>query len=233
MLLLLLAGFPVPDVAAQGAPAKLQFSLDRPGSPPVQYTLIVADTGEGQYTPAAMAGGPTGPAPAGAEGPAKFLRVDPALVKTLFAAVPMVEGGRCETHSKNIAKTGVKVLHYTGNGRDAQCTYNYSDDDRVNDATSAFEGLAETLQFGDRLRSKLRFDRLGLDSELDLLQTAITEHRALGIANIAPVLKSIASDERVMDRARHRAEQLLVQGGASLPVQAPDAAAVPAASSDR
>ncbi len=188
----------------------LQFSLSREGPPAEQYALTVSDSGEGQYVPHLSAVG-TSEAKLPAEGDARAIRVSPAVMKKLFAAVPMVEGGRCETHNKNIAKTGVKVLRYSGAGREAQCTYNYSDDDRVNDATTAFEGIAETLQFGDRLRAKLRFDRLGLDSELQELQSAVAEQRALEVGNIAPVLKTIAEDERVMDRARRKAE-LLLQG---------------------
>ncbi len=184
----------------QGPGASLRFSLDRPGPPPLQYTLTVAEDGSGSFA--------ARPAE-GVAGDPKAIHVNAPTLKKLFAAVPMVEGGRCETHSKGIAKTGVKVLHYTGAGRDAQCEYNYSDDDRVNDATTAFEGIAETLLFGDRLAAKLRFDRLGLDTELDDLQTAVREGRALDVENIAPVLKKVSEDERAMDRVRRKAERLL------------------------
>lgn len=195
----------------QNTPATLAFSLDRTGPPTVQYSVAVTEDGTGRYTPRVSA------APMAAAGEAREIRLAPALVRKLFAAVPTVEGGRCETHIKNLAKTGTKVLHYTGAGRDAQCTFNYSDDDRVNDATSAFQALAETMQYGDRLRAKLRFDRLGLDSELEGLQSAVSEQRALEVGNIAPVLRSILEDERVMERVRRKAQQLL-QGAA--PAQA-------------
>ena len=134
-------------------------------------------------------------------------------MKKLFAAVPMVEGGRCETHNKSIAKTGVKTLRYVGSGTVAQCVYNYSDDDRVNDATGVFEAIAQTMQYGDRLATKLRFDRLGLDAELDGLQSAVSEGRALEVGNIAPLLQTISQDERVMDRVRRKAERLLQSAG--------------------
>ena len=196
--------------SAQGPVTTLQFSLDRAGPPLTQYTLTVASTGEGVYVPKVV--GALGPdEAAGHDAELRHLQVSAPAVKTLLAAVPMVEGGRCETHNKNIAKTGTKVLRYKGDARDASCTYNYSDDDRVNEATATFEAIAETLQIGDRLRNELRFDRLGLDSELEGLQAAVTAHHALEVGNIAPVLQSILVDERVMDRVRRRAE-LLLQG---------------------
>lgn len=190
---------------AQGPVRMLAFSLERE-APPVQYTIGLQADGQGTYRGAALPGAaPTRPQP---------LHVSAALTKRLFRAIPMVEGGRCETHSRNLAKTGVKTLHYTGDGRDAQCTYNYSDDERVNEATGAFEALAETMRYGDRLAAKLRFDRLGLDGELESLANAVSSGQALEVENIAPVLRAINRDERVMDRVRRRTEVLLQTSGA-------------------
>ena len=201
MSLVLSAGAPL-FASGQGTGASLQFSLDRTGPPLLQYTLTVGQDGRGTFAPKQAPG-------SSAVIESKAIHVSASVLKKIFAAVPIVEGGRCETHNKSIAKTGVKVLHYTGDGRDAQCEYNYSDDDRVNEATTAFEGVAETLLFGDRLAAKLRFDRLGLDNELDDLQSAVRDGRALDVENIAPVLKKVSEDERAMDRVRRKAERLL------------------------
>ncbi len=196
--------------AAQGGSRTLQFSLDRDGPPPVQFTITVNEDGSGVYV-GHKTDGALATAIQGEDG--LKIHIDRPVVTKLFAAVPMVEGGRCETHSKGIAKTGVKTLRYAGLGRDGQCVYNYSDDDRVNDATSSFEAIALTMQYGERLAAKLRFDRLGLDGELDGLQTAVTEGRALDVENVAPVLRKILADERVMDRAHLKAQRLLQGAG--------------------
>ena len=218
-----LVSFSAVGAAAQGGGRTLQFSLNREGPPAVQYTIAVGENGTGVYVGHAV----TGPVEVvAAPGDGKALRVTPAVIKKLFAAVPMVEGGRCETHLKSIAKTGVKTLRYAGPGTPGQCVYNYSDDDRVNDATSTFEAIAQTMEYGDRLASKLRFDRLGLDTELDGLQGAVTDGRALEVGNIAPVLHTISQDERVMDRVRRKAERLLQSAG-------PTQSAAGADSSDR
>jgi hypothetical protein len=213
--------------AAQGGPRTLQFSLDRDGPPPVQFTITVNEDGSGTYVGHKTDGSA---AAAGQGDDGQKIHIDRPIVTKLFAAVPMVEGGRCETHSKGIAKTGVKTLRYTGLGRDGQCVYNYSDDDRVNDATSDFEALALTMQYGERLAAKLRFDRLGLDGELEGLQTAVSEGRALDVENIAPVLRKILADERVMDRAHTKAQRLLQSVG---PAQAGSTSAEAADSSER
>ncbi len=176
----------------------------------MQFTIAIENNGTGVYV-GHLVQGPLDPAGQPSEG--KAIHIAPAVTKKLFAAVPMVEGGRCETHNKGIAKTGVKTLRYAGSGPEARCVYNFSDDDRVNDATSAFEAIAQTMQYGDRLASKLRFDRLGLDDELDGLLSAVSEGRALEVGNIAPLLQTISQDERVMDRVRRKAERLLQGAG--------------------
>jgi hypothetical protein len=191
---------------AQGGGAALRFTMDRVGPPLVQYTVAVGEAGTGVFSSRLAAGTAIDMQPGDG---GKAIHVSGPVLKKLFAAVPMVEGGRCETHNKGIAKTGVKILRYAGNGHEAECTYNYSDDERVNEATSTFEAIAETMLYGDRLAAKLRFDRLGLDMELDGLQSAVSEGRALEVENIAPVLQSLVEDERVMDRVRRKAQQLL------------------------
>ena len=105
-------------------------------------------------------------------------------------------------------------MRYESGGNRAECTYNYSDEDRVNAATAVFEGLGETMQYGERLAAKLRFDRLGLDVEMDNLESALAQGQALEPGNIAPVLQAIQNDERVMDRVRRKAAHVLEAAGA-------------------
>lgn len=198
----------------------LSFSLDRAGSPPAQYAVRVDEhTGQGTFRDTSS------PAVSGAASDGKAaevpITVSPELLKKLFAAVPDVRSGHCETHSKKIAQTGAKTLRYEGEGAPAECTYNYSDDERVNTATSLFEAIGETMQFGDRLASRLRFDRLGLDLEMDNLQSAITDGRAVEVGNIAPVLRAIQNDERVMERVRRKAAHTLERAGVSAGVPGP------------
>ena len=66
-----------------------------------------------------------------------------------------------------------------------------------------------TLQVGTRLRQEHRYDRLSLEDELEGLQEAVRDGRALDPENIAPELEAIANDHAVMDLARARARSLL------------------------
>ena len=193
--------------AQDSARNSLTFSMDRPGPPLTQYSIRVEEgSGRGFFHSGAPGAGAAGSGSTAAEMP---MTVSGPLVKKVFAAVPLVKSQRCDGHNKNIAQTGLKTLRYAQNSAMSECTYNYAADDRVNVATAVFEALAETMGYGERLSSKLRFDRLGLDTEMDNLQTALTQGRALEVGNIAPVLAAIQNDDRVMDRVRRKASHLL------------------------
>ena len=208
--------------AKVGPGASLTFTLDRTGAAAAHYSVQLEEaTGKGVYRGAASATSAASPAlPAqagsaglpGAEGEVP-ITVSPAVLQKAFAAVPLVRSNRCDSHRKNVAQTGVKTLRLLRDGTTAECSYNYSEDDRVNAATIVFEAVAETMQYGERLRAKLRFDRLGLDAEMEGLETALNDGRALEVGNIAPVLQAVQNDDRVMERVRRKAAHLLETAG--------------------
>jgi hypothetical protein len=137
--------------------------------------------------------------------------VTKATMDRLRGGYKTVVTGNCETKIKHLAKTGAKQVAYTMAGSDvwASCTFNYSDDKDLMEAVAAFQAIAETMQFGDKLEHTHRYDRLGLDAQLDFLSAEAKDGRAIELQNIAPMLQSIVDDERVIDRARRKAARLL------------------------
>jgi hypothetical protein len=77
------------------------------------------------------------------------------------------------------------------------------------DTAAAFQAIAETMQIGATLQHLHRFDRLGLDAEMDTLAAEAKEGNAIEMQNIAPTLQSIVDDERVIERVRRKAARLL------------------------
>jgi len=127
------------------------------------------------------------------------------------------KSGKCETKAKNIAKSGEKTIRYESGDKTAECTFNYSDDAGLMGATAAFLAIADTMQHGERLQHDLRYDRLGLDAEMEALMTAQKNGSAIEIGNIATVLQALVSDDHVIDRVRRRAARLLQDAGAPVP----------------
>ena len=101
-----------------------------------------------------------------------------------------------------MAKTGEKTIRYEAEEKTAECTFNYSDDAGLMGTTAAFLAIADTMQRGERLQHELRYDRLGLDAEMESLVAAQKDGSAIEIGNIASILQTLVSDDHVIDRVR-------------------------------
>lgn len=198
------AGANVSALLDHGGYAQVSFRMLRETSKPPQYSLSISSDGTGVYREGAE------PAESGA--PIRKITVSVRTWQRLLAGAKAVEAGECETKLKNIAQTGKKHISYSWKTSDValpQCDFNYSDDAALNDATSAFQAIAETIQAGDRLKWKKRFDHLGLDAELDGLISQVKSGYAIELQNIAPVLHSIADDDEFLASSRRKATSLL------------------------
>ena len=188
----------------------IRFHFERTGVQVPAYTIVLNTDGSGTYSEGS--GSEKSPAPEADTGTLRRsspVRVSSAMLDKLLAGRVGVGEKTCETRLKHIANTGRKTLTYAGDGTPASCTFNFSDTPALNDVAAAFIAMAETLQAGERLAAKHRFDRLGLDLEMESLVEEVRAGRAVEVANIAPVLRSIADDERVIDRVRRSAARLL------------------------
>lgn len=191
--------------------AVITFQLERPGVPVPSYTFTVHEDGRGSYAATYPAAGySTGP-----ETVTLPLHLRGATTAALFQKVRSTDHlrGGCESRAKNIANTGMKTLTYTGPDGTAGCTFNYTENKVVSSVTEMFLGMAYTLDSGRMLQRKQRFDHLGLDREMNLLVDGVRDGKALEVANIAPVLQSLADDTALMERVRSRAAKLLEQSG--------------------
>ncbi len=147
------------------------------------------------------------------DGTSRPISVSVETMKRLGGGDSTVHSGQCESKQKNIAQTGRKSITYALGVALSHCTFNYSDDEDLNAVAAAFQAIAETVQAGDRLKQKHRFDHLGLDAELDSLLTITKDGRAIELQNIAPILQSIVDDDEMMSPARRKAKSLLELAG--------------------
>jgi hypothetical protein len=178
-----------------------------------RFTLTIYSDATGTYEgEVSIAGeGREGDAPAPPELFRRELTVSKALAGRVFSLAGKLKDFKmeCETKAKNMADLGKKTLTYRALDGAGSCTYNYSDDEKVQELTATFRGLAETMDVGRRLEFLRRFDRLGLDAELELLSSELRDGRARELGTIAGSLRAIAGDADVMQRARTKAGALL------------------------
>jgi hypothetical protein len=145
------------------------------------------------------------------------LTVSAATLERLKQGEHAAKSGKCETKAKNVAKTGEKTIRYEAEEKTAECTFNYSDDVGLMGATATFLAIADTMQRGERLQHELRYDRLGLDAEMEALADAQKSGSAIEIGNIASILQALVSNDHVIDRVRRRAARLLQDTGLPVP----------------
>ena len=110
-----------------------------------------------------------------------------------------------------VASTGKKTLTYSDPVRHFSTTYDYSDNKAIEEITNVFSGISNTIEHGRKLVYLRRFDKLGLEDELEAMEGAAESHNLAELQIIAPTLKSIADDAKVLNIARQRAKKLLAK----------------------
>ncbi len=198
-----------PQLAAQAPAPSVTFSFANPALEPAHYTLLIHEDGTGHYhsDPGNAVGG-------GAQPLDRDIAVADPLRRQLFALARKQHffAATCESKQKNLAFTGTKTLSYAGPEGTGSCTFNYPRDGQVETVSGQLIAVANTLEEGSKLESLFQHDKLGLDAEVETLVTEQADGRALEIANIAPVLRTIAGSGEVLNRTRSRAEALLASG---------------------
>lgn len=197
--------------------AKITFAFENPQLQPAAYTLEINEDGTGHFrsTPGPASSGVDTVADIIAPGPLdREIQIDEPLRSSLFSAARTHKffAIACEPEHSKVAFTGKKTFSYSGPDGQGSCSYNYSQNQALNQLAEQMIAVANTLEIGRRLIIEHEHSRLALDGELELLQQAVKNGRALEIENIAPILQSIANDESVMLRARKRAAGLVTTG---------------------
>jgi len=121
--------------------------------------------------------------------------------------------GDFDYRQHKIANTGTKTLRYADAVRNFSTSYNWSENKSIQELTNLFQGISNTLQYGQRLQFKKRFDKLGLEAELKTMEAQAQNKELAELQVIAPVLQNIADDTSVLHIARERAKRLLAQAG--------------------
>ncbi len=199
------------NVQPAAASPEIRFSFEHAQLDPATYSLVVREDGSGHYesTPGPVSG-PATDGIASAPHQRDIVIRDP-LLESLFKTARSHHffAIECEAPDSHVAFTGKKTLAYSGPDGHGECTFNWSRDQQLNQLADSMMAVAFTIHEGSRLAIEHVHSRLALDAELEQLENAAKDHRALEIENIAPELQSIAADPAVMNRARNRARALL------------------------
>jgi hypothetical protein len=216
VLLLLLCGSTLraqrPSESESETAAEVSFAFERTGLPVPRFTLSVDRNGLGTYTgeqaQTVVRGVPAQPATLTFE--QKFA-LSSQTTRRIFALAEDLDHFNiaCASKAKNVADTGTKTLTYAAPGTMHSCTFNYTENKNVSALTDLFLAIAGTMDEGRALDHLHRYDRLGLDAELQSFSREVAEGHAVELGTIASTLRAIAEDADLMQRVRTQARALL------------------------
>lgn len=182
----------------------ISFTLDFPQGTPPFYNIAIDSTGRAEYK--------STPKPKNEGDPyeLKFVASLPTRTRLFELAreLNFFRGNFNYTRSK-IAFTGTKTLMFRNGQEEHQTSYNWSDNPRIQEITTLFQNMEQTIELGRQLEDKYRFDKLGVDAVLKALEQDAKENRLAEIQAIEPILTKVLRDPGVMNISRRRAEFLL------------------------
>ena len=197
---------------AQTQPAAaVSFDFAFPGATPPHYSIAVESNGHASYRSDNAASDPY----------VKEFIISKSTCTRIFQLAREAKYFKGDfNYSKgHIASMGSKTLTYTepvagqsgmpGGGVRNQTVYNYSENRPIQQLTTVFQSLSNTVELGQRLQFHHRFDKLGLDAELKAAEDMAQSGQLLELQIIAPVLQDVAEDTSVLNIARERARRLL------------------------
>jgi hypothetical protein len=186
----------------------VRFDFDLTGSTPPHYSIAVEPDGKATYH------GDEAPREGSVPMPAwnhQFKVSEPTRrqIFDLTMALNCFKGDFEYHGGQRVANMGSKTLKCTYADRNSQTTYNYSSNPQLQQLTTIFQNMGNTLQFGQRLLYLHRYDKLGMEAELKSMEDAEKSKRLAELQAVAPQLQQIVDDSSIMNVSRRRAEHLL------------------------
>jgi hypothetical protein len=192
--------------AIAGAQPTITFTFDFPQSRPEHAVVTVDASGRARY----QSSGPLFADSSDADPFTADFTMSAATRDRIFALAAQLDyfHGDFDYKKHRIAFTGKKTLEYAAAGTTSSTSYNWSEDPAVRELTAIFQDIMNTQESARRLLFLRRYDRLGLDAQLQSMEEMAKSDTLGELQSIAPLLRQIADDPGVMHVARERAARL-------------------------
>jgi hypothetical protein len=198
---------PAPD-AAPALPS-VTFTQAFPRATPAYFSLRIDSAGHAAYESRREEGEPSRPE----LGEAYHIEfeISQATARRVFELAQSLDyfQGDWDFKKHRIADTGRKTLIYSDSSRTQQTTYNWSENRDIQELTEIFQGISNTQEAAYELNRLRRYDRLGLNRQLERMEEMAKGGWLKELQVIAPLLEKLATDREIMNIARQRAQRLL------------------------
>lgn len=196
MRLLALALCPLWLLPGQDA-AQIFYSKSFPGSKPAYVAITVDRDGEVEYREAPDD-----------ENPIRF-QLPRSEADQLFALADKLDRFRRPLESSlKVAQMGMKTFRLENGPEKAEVQFNFTEDLDARLLTEWFERMSETEQHYINLERTVKYDRLGVNDALLLLQASMERKRLVAPKQFLPLLDRVTKNEGYLHMARNRAAGL-------------------------
>lgn len=186
-------------LGAQGVPrpGRIFFSKSFPGSVPEYFEVVLEETGKAIYR-----GSPADEDPLRFDLPARD-------TNEIFTLAQKLQFFKKPLESKlKVANTGMKTLRYESGEVRNEAKFNFSEDPDARALLDWFEKISETEQHLIALERAARFDRLGINKVLLLLEASWDRKHIVAPEQLLPLLDKIARQQNYLHIAQARAASL-------------------------
>jgi hypothetical protein len=194
VLLPLLSGAILHGADLPGAGPRLVFTKSFPGSVPAYVEISVEKNGTTVYKEATDDNNPITIQMTQADSDAMF-----ALAEKLEHFAHPIEA------NLKVAFMGKKTFRWDDGSAGHQVEFNYSQDPNAQALLDWFERIAETERGYIELERTVKYDKLGVQNALLLLETTRDQKRLIAPEQFLPLLDRVVKNESYMHMARERA----------------------------
>ena len=186
----------LPTAAAQPA-GRIFFSKSFPGSAPAYFEVALEQDGQAAYRESTDD-----------DQPLRF-QLSPADAQEIFGLAEKLQYFQAPLESKlRVANMGMKTFRYQSGQTRGEAKFNYSERLEARALLDWFEKIAETEQHLVALERTARYDRLGVNKALLLLDVSWDKNRIVAPEQLLPILDKIARGASYMHIAQVRAASL-------------------------
>jgi hypothetical protein len=178
-------------------PTRLFFSKSFPGSTPAYVEIAIEHNGNALYKEAADD-----------DQPIKF-QISESDTSAIFALADKLGHFNHPLEAPlKVAFMGMKTFRFEAGPEKQEVKFNYSEDPDAQALLGWFERISETEQHLINLERTVKYDKLGVNEALLLLQISFERKRLVAPQQLLPLLDRVVKNDSYMHMARERASGL-------------------------
>jgi len=178
------------------AEPRVSYTKEFPGSSPAYVAITVERSGEVAYKEAKD------------EDPLRC-KLTSAETDEMFGLAQKLEYfSRPLESNLKVAKMGLKTFRFEDGVTSHEVKFNYSLDPDAQALNDWFERIAESEQSFIRLERAVKYDKLGVNEALLLLQISYEKSRLVGPEQFLPLLDRVAKNDSYLHMSRERSAAL-------------------------